>query len=252
MNPDGLHEVYHGNAWKRTNANNVDLNRNYPIGWSDSCAGEASGGGETYRGPKPFSEVETQTMQALQKDRNFAKLMDFHSYGEEVRTNYGPCDHLPETIDQLFIKTYQQIASKMQYQASRSCCMGGDIHYAYNRHGTLSYLVETAQAFQPPASEKNRVLEQVWPGVKHFLQIPIPVSGYIVDHKSGQKLAGVKIGIPEYTWNLDEVRQSGKDGRYHLWLPAGEHKITLEGAGKDSKTVTVTAKTEGNVHNIEY
>merc|ERR1711998_273757 len=80
MNPDGLNTVWTKNSWKRTNGNNVDLNRNYPVGWKASCGGSANQDGETWRGPKPFSEVETQTMRKFQQDRNFAKLMDFHSY----------------------------------------------------------------------------------------------------------------------------------------------------------------------------
>jgi len=263
MNPDGLHAVYNGNGWKRTNANNVDLNRNYPVGWSHSCAGESDQSsctnrqagyicGETFRGSKPFSEVETQTMRALQQDRNFVKLLDFHSYGEESRTNYGPCDHLPQAIDQLFQTLNQQIAGKMRYSASRSCCMGGDIHYAYNRHGSLAYLLEAGQSFQPSAETKNKVLAQVWPGVKHFLQIPIPVYGKILARQTGDVLAGVKISIPGYKWNLSEVRQSGKDGRYHLWLPAGEHKIVIQPQGKQTKEVTIVAKGKGHYHDIEY
>lgn len=71
MNPDGLNTVWKSNSWKRTNGRNVDLNRNYPIGWSASCGGSTNQGGETYRGRKPFSEPETKTMRAFQDNRNF-------------------------------------------------------------------------------------------------------------------------------------------------------------------------------------
>merc|ERR1712086_957754 len=64
MNPDGLNTVWENDSWKRTNGRNVDLNRNYPIGWGLSCGGSTNSGGETWRGPPPFSEPETKTMRA--------------------------------------------------------------------------------------------------------------------------------------------------------------------------------------------
>merc|ERR1712196_357743 len=45
MNPDGLNTVWTNNNWKRTNGRNVDLNRNYPIGWGLSCGGSTNSGG---------------------------------------------------------------------------------------------------------------------------------------------------------------------------------------------------------------
>eukprot|EP00657_Telonema_sp_P-1_P002583 TRINITY_DN15993_c0_g1_i1.p1 TRINITY_DN15993_c0_g1~~TRINITY_DN15993_c0_g1_i1.p1 ORF type:complete len:251 (+),score=23.32 TRINITY_DN15993_c0_g1_i1:101-853(+) len=247
-----IRDRYNGNSWKRTNGKGVDLNRNYPIGWDESCAGQSQSGGETFRGPEPFSEVETQTMRAFQQDKNFAKVMDFHSYGGESRTNYGPCSALPKPIDGMFVQYNADIASRMSYDSSRSCCMGGDIHYAFNRHGSMAYLVETGDAFQPDAATKDKVVEQVWPGVKHFLEIPIPLSGKVIDKESGNVVPGAKIEVPGYTWNLNERRQSGKDGLYHLWLPEGDHKIVVtRPSGKNGQEFTLAAKKGGTIHNIE-
>ena len=89
LNPDGLNTVWTKDRMARTNNNGVDLNRNYPIGFKDACGGDADRGSETYRGPQPFSEPETQTMRAFQQDKKFAKLLDFHSYARQVRIN---CD----------------------------------------------------------------------------------------------------------------------------------------------------------------
>ena len=108
MNPDGLNTVWSSDSWKRTNGRNVDLNRNYPVGWSLSCGGSTNQGGETFRGPHPFSEPETKTMKAFQENRNFAKVMDFHSYAQQVRTNYGNCARLPGGIDKDFERGHIQ------------------------------------------------------------------------------------------------------------------------------------------------
>jgi len=138
----------------------------------------------------------------------------------------------------------------MRYQASRSCCMGGDIHYAYNRHGSLAYLVETGTAFQPPAAEKDATLKRVWPGVKKFLQEPISVSGVITDKKTKKPLKA-KLTLPGYKFNLKEKKQSGVRGHYHLWLPAGQHRLKVSAPGKPTKHLKVLAKATGNVQHIK-
>jgi hypothetical protein len=248
LNPDGLNLVWTKNTWHRTNARNVDLNRNYPIGWKASCAGTSSGG-ECFRGSKPFSEVETQTMRAFQQHMNFAKVMDFHSYSEEVRTNYGPCSALPTKLDEFFQSLRDGIAHKMHYQASRSCCMGGDIHYAYNRHGSLAYLVEMGTSFQPRPDVMEASLRQVWPGLKDFLEISIPVVGKVHDKAGNPVVAHLE--LPEFQFSMNEKFHSGNDGHYHLWLPAGKHKVLVQAKGKPIKLVIVEV-TQGATtsHNI--
>jgi hypothetical protein len=54
-----------------------------------SCSGSTDKYSEVYRGEYPASEPETQTMIAFQEDRKFAKVLDLHSYAEEVRPGYG-------------------------------------------------------------------------------------------------------------------------------------------------------------------
>merc|ERR1712196_527913 len=239
MNPDGLNTVWTKDNWKRTNARNVDLNRNYPIGWDLSCGGSTDRSGETFRGDKPFSETETKTMRKLQENRNFAKVMDFHSYAEQVRTNYGNCAHLPKKIDQKFEQIRNKVANKMDYQASRSCCMGGNIHYAYNRHGSLAYLVETGRAFQPSAREKDATVKQVWPGVKKFLQQPISVSGIVTDKATGKPIPGASIKLSEYKFSQKEQHRSGERGHYHLWIPNGKHQVEVHAKGKPVKKMEI-------------
>ena len=117
--------MWHKDRMARTNNNLVDLNRNYPIGFKDECGGDAMRGSETYRGPHPFSEPETQTMRAFQQDMNFAKVVDFHSYARQVRINYGPCAPLPSKMHELFMTHAKTFAGRMPgYEQSQSCCMG--------------------------------------------------------------------------------------------------------------------------------
>lgn len=249
MNPDGLNAVWKTNLWQRKNARGVDLNRNYPIGFSASCGGSGDKKSETYRGPNPFSEAETQTMKAFQRDRNFAKLIDFHSYARQVRINYGSCARLPRTITALFAKHGRSVAKKMGYQQSQSCCMGGDIHFAYNKHGTLAFLIETGEAFQPKAAEMRREVSKVYPGIVQMLQIPISLSGQVIDRNT-KKPIKASLTVPRLRFKLNEQSTTSKSGHYHLWLPEGKHVVVVSADGYPDRSFEVEASDNGNMQNL--
>ena len=70
-NPDGRKKAEAGQLWRKNtnpfgcgdpNSKGTDLNRNYPYNWN--CCGGSSGSpcSETYRGPTPASEPETQAV----------------------------------------------------------------------------------------------------------------------------------------------------------------------------------------------
>jgi carboxypeptidase T len=89
LNPDG--HTYSTTTWWNWRKNRspqgtefgVDLNRNYPVGWGvgDGSADEA---GYYYRGPRPLSELETQSMDRLFGAENYDALLTYHSYGQSV------------------------------------------------------------------------------------------------------------------------------------------------------------------------
>ncbi|HRV69906.1 MAG TPA: DUF2817 domain-containing protein [Marmoricola sp.] len=65
VNPDGLR------ARTRRNGRGVDLNRNFPTDWGRSY-------GQTYSGPSPASEPETQALMAFLDEFNPQYLISFH------------------------------------------------------------------------------------------------------------------------------------------------------------------------------
>jgi Zinc carboxypeptidase. len=59
----------------------VDLNRNYDFHWNSNLGSSPNECNEEYRGPKPFSEPETQAIKGFVED-NLSKIklaINFHA-----------------------------------------------------------------------------------------------------------------------------------------------------------------------------
>ena len=95
LNPDGhQYSVTTNRLWRKNRANNgdgsfgVDLNRNYSYQWG----GPGSSGdtfSETYRGPRAFSEPESQALRDLSVNRQFTALISYHNYSQLVLFPWG-------------------------------------------------------------------------------------------------------------------------------------------------------------------
>ena len=89
VNPDGHVFVETNNTnWRKNRSHNgagsrgVDLNRNHSYEWGhDDNGSDPSIWSETYRGPSPASEEETQVIQSFVDSRQFVFSHSFHSYG---------------------------------------------------------------------------------------------------------------------------------------------------------------------------
>lgn len=93
VNPDGY--LYNqttdpngGGMWRKNRRDNggntygVDLNRNYGWEWGyDNFGSSPDSSANTFRGPGPFSEPETQAMRNICFDREFKTGLNYHSYG---------------------------------------------------------------------------------------------------------------------------------------------------------------------------
>ncbi|MES1909471.1 MAG: hypothetical protein MHM6MM_002202 [Cercozoa sp. M6MM] len=256
LNPDGLNEVWSSNNMHRKNMRSnsdgslgVDLNRNYHVGWDATCAGSTVPRSETYRGTSALSEVETQGMVKLQQHLRPVKVLDFHSYAREVRINYGTCIKLPGPIDNMHWTLAGLMADSIRdYRSARSCCLGGNIHQAYHDHGALSFLVETATAFQPPSDLMREEVRRLRKGTEGYLSLPPTFRGRLVS-KSGDipDDVTVKISVAEcdeadcqkFDWPMQEaVGGVTKDGAVHVWLDF-DKQVELEfDVCRDSKCVS--------------
>jgi len=235
-NPDGYVEVFVGNNLWRKNRRvlpggvGVDLNRNYPVGWGQGCGGSTSPSSSTYEGPESASEPETQTMMALSADRRFAKVIDFHSSGQEVRFGYGCWSH---PLDAYFALEATRLSTAMGYAGSigSSCCLAGDIHLHTATTGSLAFLPETATQFQPSFASAQAEAAQVWSGILYMLKRAIPVTGHVTDVCSGLPMPA-DLSVVELVLENGEVNGSDSvTGRYHSWLPGGSWTLRFSAPG---------------------
>ncbi len=95
VNPDGhQYSVVSDRLWRKNRRNNgdgsygVDLNRNYSYKWG----GTGSSGdtfSETYRGPAPFSEPESQACRDFLTQIEPDALISYHSYSQLILFPWG-------------------------------------------------------------------------------------------------------------------------------------------------------------------
>ncbi len=250
-NPDGYNEVFTGdNLWRKNRrvfptAIGVDLNRNYPFGWTAACSGSSSAGSNTYKGPSAASEPETQAMITLANDRRFAKVIDYHSSGREVLWGYS-CSANP-------LSTWQRneavaLSNASGYGGSERPPSAEGEHYEWESAsvGSHSFLIETATSFQPSFASARAEANLVWPGILWMLGRSVPITGNVTDATTGLPLEAA-IDIVEVTYENGEANASGAEfGRYHVFVPAGNYTINVSAPGYGDFSAAVTATAAGS------
>jgi hypothetical protein len=83
VNPDGLVRSQNGTPSWRRNARGVDLNRNFGAFWGGSGASTLTEK-DTYRGPGPWSEPESQAVHALSAGLAVTNVVSLHNVGALV------------------------------------------------------------------------------------------------------------------------------------------------------------------------
>ncbi|XP_041984629.1 carboxypeptidase B-like [Aricia agestis] len=101
VNPDGYEYSRTSKAnrlWRKTRSKpsgydcfGVDGNRNYDYKWAVSGVSKNPCDGETYAGPKPFSEIETQMVRnvMLENQKRLKLYVSLHSYGNYLVYPWG-------------------------------------------------------------------------------------------------------------------------------------------------------------------
>lgn len=165
-NPDGTNfSMSDEKMWRKTRVatvddqRGVDVNRNYPTGWSQ---GEPSS--LTYGGSAPLSEPETRNIVGVVDDHpNIRFVCDWHSYSEEIRRPWGVSEQDLPLYEKLHTRMHDAIKSSRgrDYGVCVSEVVNGSSDdYFYHDRKLYSMLVETGRAFQPKETEALKVMQE--------------------------------------------------------------------------------------------
>ena len=206
-NPDGYKYTFSSNPLMRVHRKNrrklgcdtndgVDLNRNFPTGFQDPKKSVCS---DTYPGPEPFSEPETQAIRdAFQKDEpwlyfsvhgNGNAWMYPYAYSYKQanswKSNKDVVDEVKRKIHDKFSADYRHGQASAIYGTTRGTMFDWvyeklhvkrsfvlelkyvcDIPYESNSWSTEEKICE----FQPPIENTKAIKEEAWFGFKELVK----------------------------------------------------------------------------------
>ncbi len=141
MNPDGHYRVReliarHRIPLVKTNANRVDLNRNFPVGFYEPHKGGIMAGSHrkliNYHGPSPISEPESKALESLVDKARPELALALHSFGGCIR--FPPCHTKEKAPDHDLLAS---IASGMAARQKTPYEVGPE-HELYLTYGDIS------------------------------------------------------------------------------------------------------------------
>lgn len=182
VNPDGY--VYNqstnpigGGMWRKNRRNNgssfgVDLNRNYGYGWGIGSGSSNVPSSETYHGPAPFSEPETQAVWNYVQQINPSISFTMHSVAGRYLNPYGYTDTA------IAYEKYSDFSG--EFAASNNYLYGtafemlsyysaGTTRDHFHVHGTLCWTVEVGgTGFWTAQSEIIPLCSENLPALKYL------------------------------------------------------------------------------------
>lgn len=146
LNPDGREYCFREDPWWRKNRNThrapfvgVDLNRNFGYRWGPNPPRGGSSGlpaSGIYRGPRPFSEPESQALRDLVLDVGFDASLSLHAYGEMVLLPFGYDGSAP-AHQAMYDELAGRLAAATRYTVGRVQEVLG--YYSNGRHDDWLY-----------------------------------------------------------------------------------------------------------------
>ncbi len=176
VNPDGY--LYNektdpngGGFWRknRKNTYGTDLNRNYNYYINgdpnnDTWGGQGASGNtnsESYHGPAPFSEIETQAVKFFVENHDFVMAFNNHTSGDLLLYPYGYTNNAPTSENDLFIEISEELVSRNGFSNILSSelypAAGDSDDFMYGTVGTHDKIYamtpEIGPVFWPPSNQ---------------------------------------------------------------------------------------------------
>jgi hypothetical protein len=202
INPDGY--VYNqttnpngGGNWRKNRKPQgsyigVDLNRNFGTYnfWNSTNNGSStSPSSDTYRGPAPFSEPETQVFRDFLNARNFRAGLDYHTYGNLLIKPWAWCDPVPTAHDYIYNEYGADITAEngflfgTPYQTVNYYVRGGDLDWCYSTDSTghtrhvFTMTPEVGSSFWPTQAQILPLVQSCLYMNKYYALIAGPYTG---------------------------------------------------------------------------
>ena len=157
LNPDGVVYDFSKSSfacWRKNRRINqdrtigVDLNRNYSYMWSGPGK-VTTPSSESYSGPRPFSEPETQALRSFLESHNNIKIfISYHSFGKLILYPWG-CTNTPvenQRDRNVYLQLAQKMATILGYKAMSAAALyvapGDAVDWAYGEHKIFAFSVE--------------------------------------------------------------------------------------------------------------
>jgi hypothetical protein len=241
MNPDGREYVENVGDWRKNRKPNgdgsvgVDLNRNWGYAWGyDDTGSDPNPSGETYRGPSPFSELETQTIRDFMETYQFSTCLSYHSYSRLFLYPWGFV-HDPCPDRAIFAALGDSLASFNGYTNQQGAELyptnGDSDDWMYGEQTTkdkvFSFTPEVGTQFYPPESEiltlcnENLgpaiVMAEYAGGVERILPPGTPVINALAEDEDGNY---------DVSWTPDYIDTANPAVRYALMERFGPGRTT--------------------------
>ncbi|MGM0613321.1 MAG: M14 family zinc carboxypeptidase, partial [Bacteroidota bacterium] len=246
-NPDGL---YAGNDFSiagatRTNANGVDLNRNFP----DPEEGQH---------PDGFNwQPETKAFMDLADSMNFTMSSNLHSGAELVNYPWDTWGHIHPNED-WWVEVSKEYADTAQTYSPTGyfssfqfpegytngyawySISGGRQDYMNYFHSCREMTLEIAEQKVLPVSE----LLPMWNANKRSLlnymaRARYGVSGTVTDSLTGDPLKA-KVYVNNFDVDSSHVYSRVFDGYYHRYFSAGNYELIFSASGYETKKMPVS------------
>lgn len=235
-NPDG--HV----ANTRTNANGVDLNRNYPV--PDGTIGEDGSWTE---------QLETQRMKAWGFATHCVISQDGHSGALVVNYPWDYTYSLAPDNDALIALAeefsyynqpmwngdfYHGITNGAQWYVTK----GSLQDWAYNETGSLHQIVEFSDSYAPPAAQLDTYWNNNRESFMHWIKAArYGVNGRVTDAVTGAPLAATVTAV-----GINKSVQTDPDrGDYYKLLDTGTYSLRFEAPGYTTQTINGVGTTWG-------
>jgi len=167
QNPDGYQYTFDvDRLWRKnlrdndgdgeiTSVDGVDGNRNYPEHWNFDDEGSGTiTSDETYRGPSPGSEPETQAMIGLMETIHPKYHISYHSFGELLLYPFGFQVNTPAADDPIYV-AWAGTDKKPAVQGYNPG-VGADLYTTNGEQTDYAAAVQGALAITPELGEGNQ------------------------------------------------------------------------------------------------